>query len=120
MIKKLLNRFFKSENVPTSPEHNTIMIWIGDDGLPYLKIYIVDTKEKSAKNFANMILDTNCGQYFDEMLELLVDISKQDLHINSYIKKVLLHCRNYSQTNNSMHIDTEPYVKPTFYNKYGK
>jgi len=121
MIKSLLNKWFcnrqetkKENNIPDS---NSVLFWIGEDGLPYVKVYIVDTDIESSKKFGDMLFNINTGQYMDYTLSVLVDISRRDAQINEYIRNVISYWQSLLlTTDTSIDPDNEPHIKPTAFN----
>lgn len=114
--KKLSNTKTITENKYELPNSNSIVFWVGDDGLPYLKIYVVDTDAKSATNFAELLYSLNSGQYINYTLNVLIDISRQDLTAHEYIKKVLDHWHQFYPQHFNIDNEDEPHIKPTAFN----
>ena len=103
MIKSLLNKWF-TKNQPSKtenslPNSNSILFWIGEDGLPYVKIYIVDTNDKSVEPLAELLFGINTGEYMNYMLNILIDMSAKDIQINNYVKRVLSDWQNLTFLN---------------------
>jgi len=119
MIKSILQKLFAShkKNNDNIPVNNTIIFWIGDDGIPYAKIYIVDTSDKSVEPLAELLFGINTGEYMNYMLNILISISGQDIQINNYVKKVLSDWQNLIDHGITISPNEEPYVKPTTFNK---
>lgn len=121
MIKSLLNKWF-TKNQPSKtenslPNSNSILFWIGEDGLPYVKIYIVDTNDKSVEPLAELLFGINTGEYMNYMLNILIDMSAKDIQINNYVKRVLSDWQNLIDHGITIHPNEEPYVKPTTFNQ---
>jgi hypothetical protein len=118
MIKSILQKLFASykKNNDNIPVNNTITFWIGDDGIPYAKIYIVDTSDKSVEPLAELLFGINTGEYMNYMLNILISISGQDIQINNYVKKVLSDWQNLIDHGITISPNEEPYVKPTTFN----
>lgn len=123
MIKSILNKLFKNRQNNTQPKvennipnNNAVLFWIGEDGLPYVKIYIVDTDIESSKRFADMLSNITTGQYTNYILSVLVDISKQDLTSNECIKNIIAYWQTLVTDNLYQDEDNEPHIKPTAFN----
>jgi hypothetical protein len=119
MIKSIINKWFtknktsKTENIIL--KNNSVLFWIGEDGLPYIKIHIMDTDTESSSIFGDMLFSINTGQYMDNILSLLVDISHKDPIIKEYIKNVISYWQNslLAEDISSTNEDNEPHIKPT-------
>lgn len=123
MIKSLLKKlgFYNKERIETNsqiPNSNSIVFWVGEDGLPYVKVYIVDTDIESSKHFGDMLFSINTGQYMNYTLSVLVDISRQDAHVNTYIKNVISYWQSLLLTKDTSDDpeNNDPHIKPTAFN----
>jgi hypothetical protein len=122
MIKYILKKLFSSNkkienNDEFIPKHNTVTFWIGEDGLPYSKVYIIDTSPESAQYFADMLFSINTGQYINYILSILVELSSKDKDVNNYVRKVIDSWKNITDNNEDTNSKQEPYIKPTTFNK---
>lgn len=121
MIKYLLNKFFRKEETSDTNtftlEGNTIVFWTDKEGIPYLKIYVTDTDEDSAYDFALMIKDINTGQYIESIMSILVSLGSRDQTINTYIINLLAQLNQiYTNDINIYADEDEPQIKPTAFN----
>jgi len=121
MIKYLLNKFFRKEETSDTNtftlEGNTIVFWTDKEGIPYLKIYVTDTDEDSAYDFALMIKDINTGQYIESIMSILVGLGSRDQTINTYIINLLAQLNQiYTNDINIYADEDEPQIKPTAFN----
>ena len=64
----------KKNDNSSIPVNNTITFWIGNDGIPYAKIYIVDTNDKSVEPLAELLFGINTGEYMNYMLNILIHL----------------------------------------------
>jgi len=117
MIKSILNKLCqyqkKKNNIEESlPKHNTVTFWV-EANQSYAKIYIVDTDPESIDSLAEMLFGINSGEYMTSLLNILIDISKQDPKIKHYVKEVMVAWQDLVDDNTSYGDTTEPYIKPT-------
>lgn len=118
MIQSIIKKLFfkqKQQTVSVPIQHNTIMFWIGDDDLPYVKFYISDTAEESVPLLANMLYDINHGKYTSSILDLIIEMSSQDSQISNYSKLLIQYWKKITD-DNYLDYATDPYIKPSSFN----
>jgi hypothetical protein len=116
-IKSLFNR---SQELPENiVPNNSLLFSINSSSEPFIKIRIEDVEDSSAINFGKLLCLINDGKMQQNILDVLLDISKQNNISQKFVQKVLLTWRDenikeYSEFN------LNPLVKPTHFNIIGK
>ena len=108
--------FFKKKDVEL---HNSITFGLNTDtNEPFLKINILDTELKQAEYFGRLLNDITIGLYKHDIMKTMVDMSKQDLHINQFMQKTLLVWASYLDIGSNK--KTQPIVPPSQFTKHSK
>lgn len=133
MIKNLINRFFRKSETNNNQQQGgnaiTFFIDLEHDSEPNVKISITDTTDEACKKFSELLFDLNSGEYHKSILDLLLNIGKQDEQIQKFVEtgilywSYLLHAKNteykYHKTNSSWK-EYKPLIMPTDFNKNAK
>ena len=122
MINYIKNIFSRTKQNNTLNEEdisyeNKIVFWIDANGQEYIKIYIKNTEPNLANKFAKMLYDINMGIFTGDIVNILQNMSKQDVDIASYVLSVVTQWK-LLYSNNSLVQNNEPYIRPTSFNKY--
>jgi len=116
-VKKLFSR---NQQLPENiPLNNSLLFSINTSGEPLIKIRIEDANEFSAINFGKLLCLINDGKMQQSMLDVLLDISKQNDISHKFVQKVLLTWRE-ENTKEYSKLDLNPIIKPTDFNIVAK
>jgi hypothetical protein len=112
----MFNFFKKDEEVQL---RNSITFGLNTDtNEPFFKINILDTELKQAEYFGRLLSDITIGLYKHDIMKTMVDMSKQDVHINQFMQKTLLVWASYLDLGTNK--KTRPIVPPSQFTKYSK
>ena len=112
-IKSLFNRnqVLRENIVP----NNSLLFFINPSGDPFIKIRIENTEDFSAINFGKLLCLINDGKMQQNILDVLLDISKQNDMSQKFVQKVLLTWKDENNKEYSeLHLN--PLIKPTHFN----
>lgn len=94
---------------------------------PYIKMNIQHLTEDESKAYGEMLFDINAGLYQASILDILVDFSKQDDDINTFVKNTILHWHALSSIKNELVSGVvekpwlkRPQISPIEFNKNAK
>lgn len=121
MISYIKNLLYRTKNKDSLFSSKNRLEFILQDKEPNIKVTIIDTDDKSAQSFADLIYSLVTGLYTNSISNLLIELSEQDEDIKQFVGKVLFHY-NLLQINEikSKNHNNEPLIKPTEFLKYGK
>jgi hypothetical protein len=120
MINFIKNLFNRNQELPENTiPNNSLLFSINPSGEPFIKIRIEDAEDFSAINFGKLLCLINDGKMQQSMLDVLLDISKQNNISHKFIQKVLLTWRD-ENTKEYSKLDLNPIIKPTDFNTIAK
>lgn len=120
-IKNLLNH--KSNAIKEeSSVNNSITFIVDKDNNLYIYVSAFNLEEEDSKNFADMLHGLCGGQYTQNILNILLDLGKQDAKINKFVNYTIdqwaVMCANKTITNTiTPNNSNEPMIKPTVFFK---
>lgn len=133
MIKKIIDKFFSiktdtKESSAIGGNSITFFIDLEKDSEPNVKISITDTTEQGCKKFSELLFDLNSGEYHKSILDLLINMGKQDDQIQKFVEtsvlywSYLLHAKNteYKYNKTNFWKENKPLIMPTDFNKNAK
>ena len=128
-----IKNIFKKPNHPKEPEdkdlgYNYITFLVDKETKePYIKMNIQHLTYEDSKLYGEMLFDITAGLYQASMLDILVDFSKQDDDINSFVKNTILHWHALSSIKNELVSGVvekpwlkRPQISPIEFNKNAK
>jgi len=107
-------------------ETNYILITFDPkDNEPYIKLNLSDLSDHARDQYALTLFNLNTGRYHQSFLDLLLDMSHQDLTINRFIQTLIIRwsnlVKNSPQDLQTSTIDSnQPIVSPMDFNKHAK
>ena len=110
-----------SDNTDTS-NFNKMEFIIDSSGVPHIKVTIVNTDDKSALAYADLMHSVGIGLYNNSMIDILTGMSV-DNDIKNFITKVLMNYSLYQtdfvlSTKTSKYSKTsQPVIKPSEFTK---
>jgi len=116
-IKRLFN--WNQTSTENILPNNSLLFSINLSGEPFIKIRIEDTENFSAINFGKLLCLINDGKMQQSMLDVLLDISKQNDISQKFVQKVLLTWRDENNKEYSK-LELNPIIKPTDFNIIAK
>jgi hypothetical protein len=131
-IKSILCNYLgkkKSTTNSSLPECNFILLTMNPkDKEPYIKLNISDISHDACMQYAETLCNLNVGKYHQSFIDLLLEISNQDIHINKFIQSLIIQW-GYNIKSNNLSIsendstnidDNKPIVSPMDFNKHAK
>lgn len=134
-IKQLISGFLRSNKKSSSnlesnlPESNFILIRLDPvNKEPYIKLNISDISDNACKQYAEALYNLNVGRYYQSFIDLLLEISQHDAHINKFVQSLIIEWGYLIKANtfSNNEIDTkdiqdyEPIISPMDFNKHAK
>lgn len=111
MISYLKQFWHKKNDKPIKETNKTNAITIFlENADPYIHISIMNTDKDSVINLAKILYQLNTGQYATHMMNILLDLSKEDAHIALFVSQVMTDWVYQIEAQRTIN---EPYVKPT-------
>lgn len=137
MIKKILSKIFafqkKSKcNILNEPEGNYILITFPKNCKePYIRLNVTDLSQEECTRYSQALFNLNSGRYHQSFLDLLKEMSHQDVTINKFIQALILHWSYLIKANsdissaipeskNLIDNDYDPIISPMEFNKHAK
>lgn len=126
MIKKILNKFISKKNTEDPLEEtknkidntNAVTFILDDNNEPYIHISITDLNYDKTAHFAKMLFEMNSGAYATSIIDILMELSKQDDSIRIFIAKVIAAWSLYGDLNKQGQLsEGEPVINPTDFMK---
>ena len=126
MIKKILNKFISKQNTEDSLEEtknkidntNAVTFILDNNNEPYIHVSITDLNYDKATHFAKMLFEMNSGAYVTSIIDILMELSKQDDSIKIFIAKVIAAWSLYGDLNKQGQLsEGEPVINPTDFMK---
>lgn len=121
-MKQIINRIFNKPIKNSEPEPNKIEFLVDSNNNPYIKISILNTDSSDAKNFADLIFNIVGGSYVDSIIKTMLDLSKEDDTIKTFVTQTLIQYSllNSQYLSNVLNSTTtnSPIVKPSEFIKY--
>jgi hypothetical protein len=110
-IIQYIKHFFKKNDKPIEETDKTNAITILLENTdPYIHISIMNTDKDSVINLAKVLYQLNTGQYATHMMNILLELSKEDAHIALFVSQVMTDWVYQIEAQRTIN---EPYVKPT-------
>lgn len=122
MFKKILNKLIPKKDIQNPPEEtknktentNAVTFILDDNNEPYIHISITDLNYDKAVHFAKMLFEMNSGLYASSIIDILMQLSKQDDSIRIFVAKIIAGWSLYGDINKEpTHSENEPIIKPT-------
>lgn len=110
----------KSVATNSLQDHNAITFLVDKDNNMYIYVSAIELSDTDAKNFANMLHGICGGQYTQDILNILLNLGKEDVHIDQFVNRIVDHwvvsCALSPESNPKLS-DSEPLIKPTIFFK---
>lgn len=114
----------KNENENDNPtsEGNCIIFSLDQksNDEPFIKIKIQNISTNDSIKFAQLLYDITGGLYNDSIINLMLKMTEQDLHIRQFINSTILNWGLLSKDYNRSNTDNQPVIMPTDFNKNAK
>jgi len=130
-IYNIIQNLFKIKNNPMSS--NTIdsknyLLFSFDDPHknPSIKIHIEDLSDTSSQVMSTLLFNLNEGLYKENIINVLLEISKKDLDIDAFMRTVIIQWNQMIVDNEKKYLtlikeaSDKPYISPRDFNKYAK
>lgn len=122
---KFIKNLFNSKSNRTKEEssvNNSITFIVDKDNNLYIYVSAFNLEEEDSKNFADMLHGICGGQYTQNILNILLDLGKEDAKINKFINSTIdqwaVVCANKTISNTTLvKNNNEPMIKPTVFFK---
>lgn len=97
---------------------NKIEFLFDESGEPNVKISIINIDNSDAKGLADLIHSLVTGQYNNDIMDTLLNLSKKDDAIKSFITRVLVHYSLLNTYDVSKSISSAPVIKPSEFQRH--
>lgn len=85
---------------------------------PLLQIFIYDLSDHNANQMASLLIELNSGLYFQNMMDTLVNMSKDDKDIENFVRNVFAYMKIINKSYVDYETQNDPIVTPSsFYNR---
>lgn len=106
MISFIKKYLFKNKS--NTEIENLLTFKLDDSNFPSFNLTINDQSDNSAKKLALLIHYLNCGLLKQDMFDIILKKSHEDIMIKDFLKEVMIYWMNYTK-----HYDNDPIVSPT-------
>ena len=116
-----ISKFFKSKSsLADKPSCNSVTFKIDQDQKIHLHIDIEYLSSVDASKFGFMLFLLNEGYYIQTFIDLMTDLSKQDLTKAQFVQQVIGSWSKQMTESDEYEnkLDNEPIVKPTLFNSH--
>lgn len=120
-MMNFFKKMFSSNVTPSGAEEmicNKMEFLFDSSGEPNIKISIINTDKSDAKALADLIHSLVTGQYNNDIMDILLNLSKKDDTIKNFITRVLVHYSLLNTNGISKTIASSPVIKPSEFQKH--
>lgn len=130
-IFDIIRNFFNNENKQISTnliDSRNYLLFSFDDPQknPSIKIHVEDLSDISSHVMSTLLFNLNEGFYKENIINVLVEISKKDLDIDAFLRTVMMQWNQMIIDNEKKYLSLikeasdKPHISPRDFNKHAK